>query len=103
MRQTVQPRRWNRLEKDAPRGNLRPVSTLADVDPKDLRPLLHEQIDRLTEEEMDAVRRALLKLEAKRRLDALRTEVEEDWQSGRITEAKIEQAIGDHRAQHPYR
>lgn len=91
------------MEKDAPRGNLRPVSTLADVDPKDLRPLLHEQIDRLTEEEMDAVRRALLKLEAKRRLDALRAEVEEDWQSGRITEAKIEQAIGDHRAQHPYR
>ena len=79
------------------------MSTLADVDPKDLRPLLHEQIDRLTEEEMDAVRRALLKLEAKRRLDGLRAEIEEDWESGRITEAKIDQAIRHHRAQHPYR
>jgi hypothetical protein len=79
------------------------MSALLNPDPKDLRPLLHEQIDRLTDEEMDAVRRALLKLETKRELDELRKSMEADWQAGKITEEKIEEAVREHRARHPYR
>ncbi|MEO7319503.1 MAG: hypothetical protein ABIZ56_10985 [Chthoniobacteraceae bacterium] len=79
------------------------MSPLATTDPKELRPLLHERIEHATDEELEAVRKALLALEARRLADEISREFEEDWRSGKITEASIAQAIRDHRARHPYR
>ena len=79
------------------------MSTLATTDPKELRPLLRERIEHATDEELQAVRKALLLFEAKRAFDDLGREMEEDWRSGKITQEKIAQAILEHRERHPYR
>jgi hypothetical protein len=79
------------------------MSTLAIVDPKELRPLLHEQIDRLNDAGLEAVRRALLKLEAMEVLAGVRNEVDEAWRTGKITQEKIDESIREHRARQPYR
>ena len=81
------------------------MSTLSTLptDPKELRPLLHERIEHATDEELEAVRKALLAIEARRLADEISREFEEDWRSGKITEEKIAQAILEHRARHPYR
>ena len=79
------------------------MSPLATTDPKELRPLLRERIEHATDEELEAVRKALLALEARRLADELGREFEADWRSGKITEESIAQAIRDHRARHPYR
>ena len=79
------------------------MSTLATTDPKELRSALHERIDHGTDTELEAMRKALLALEARQLADALGREFEEDWRSGKITEAKITEAIREHRARHPYR
>ena len=79
------------------------MSTLATTDPKELRPLLHERIEHATDEELEAVRKALLLFEAKRVFDEVGREMDEDWRSGKITEEKIAEAIHEHRARHPYR
>ncbi len=44
---------------------------LATTDPKELRPLLHERIDKCNPEELEAVRKTLLMLEARRLADEL--------------------------------
>jgi len=79
------------------------MSPLATTDPKELRPLLHERIEHAPDEELEAVRKALLGLEARRLANELGREFEEDWRSGKITEEKIAQSVLEHRARHPYR
>ena len=79
------------------------MSTLATTDPKELRPLLRERIEHATDAELEAVRKALLLFEAKRTLDELGREMDEDWRSGKITDEKVAEAIREHRARHPYR
>ena len=79
------------------------MSTLADVDAKDLRPLVHEQIDRLTDAELETIRRQLMEMEARRLADELGREFAEDWRTGKISEEKIGEAVREHRARHPYR
>ena len=92
-----------RLRAERRRGSLGGMSPLATTDPKELRPLLRERIEHATDEELEAVRKALLALEARRLADELGREFEGDWCSGKITEESIAQAIRDHRARHPYR
>ena len=79
------------------------MSKLATTDPQELRPLLHERIDQCSPEELEAVRKTLLVLEARRLADELGRELAEDRRTGRITEEKIAEAICEHREQHPYR
>ena len=79
------------------------MSTLTDLDPKELRPLLHAEIDRLKDEDLAAAHRALLEIEARRLADELGVALEEGWASGRITEESIAEAIREHRQKHPYR
>ena len=79
------------------------MSTLANPDPKELRPLLRERIEHASEEELEAVRKALLLCEAKRAFDEVGLEMDEDWQSGKITADKVAEAIREHRGKHPYR
>ena len=92
-----------RVEKG--RGRLRGMSTLSALptDPKELRPLLHAEIDRLPDEQLAAAHRVLQEMEIQRLMDELGAATEEAWASGQMTEEKIAEAIREHRARHPYR
>ena len=79
------------------------MSPLATTDPKELRPLLHERIDQLTDEELESVRQALLKLEIRHVREELGREVDELEAAGELTPEKIEASVRAHRARHPYR
>ena len=79
------------------------MSTLATTDPKELRPLLHAEVDKLRDEDLLAARRALLEIEARRLADELGAALDEDWASGRITNESVAEAILEHRRKHPYR
>lgn len=74
-----------------------------EIDPKELRPLLHAEIDKLKDEDLAAAHRALLEIELQRMVDELGDAMEEGWASGRITKESIEEAIREHRRKHPYR
>ncbi len=71
--------------------------------PEELRPLLHQKLDSASDEEVLAVHRLLLKMEARRLADELGAAMQEEWNSGRITEESIAEAILEHRRKHPYR
>ena len=71
--------------------------------PQELRPLLHERLDVATDEELAAVHRTLLEMEARRLCEELGEATESAWASGEITEEKIAEAIREHRQAHPYR
>ncbi len=79
------------------------MSPLATTDPKELRPLLRERIEHATDEELEAVRTALLKLEIHHVREELGREVDELEAAGELTPEKVEASIRAHRARHPYR
>ena len=79
------------------------MSPLATTDPKELRPLLRERIEHATDEELEAVRKALLKLEIHHVREELGREVDELETAGELTPEKIEASVRAHRARHPYR
>ncbi len=72
-------------------------------DPKELLPLLHERLDSATDEELTAVHKMLVELEARRLADELGAEMDQAWASGQITKENIAAAILEHRKLHPYR
>lgn len=73
------------------------------TDPKELRPLLHAEVDRLPDEHLGQVHRLLLELEVRRVMDDLGASMDEAWASGQMTEASVQEAILEHRRKHPYR
>ncbi len=79
------------------------MSTLATNDPKELRPLLRERIERATDEELEAVRKALLKLELDRLMAEMGKGAQADWEAGKLAPELVEAAIREHRAKYPYR
>jgi molecular chaperone DnaK (HSP70) len=86
-------------------GNIRPTITLnpaPPTDPKELRPLVHADIDRIPDEHLAAVHRLLLESEIQRLVDELGQETEQAWRRGDVTEEKIAAAILEHRQKHPY-
>ena len=84
-------------------GSLRSMSTQTDLDPKELRPLLHAEIDKLKDEDLAAAHRALLEIEMQRLLSEMDEATDRAWESGEITKEKIAEAILEHRRKHPYR
>ena len=78
------------------------MSPLATTDPKELRPLLRERIEHATDEELEAVRKALLKLEIHHFREELGREVDELEAAGDLTPDKVEASVRAHRARHPY-
>ena len=84
-------------------GTVRSMSKLTTSDPNELRPLLHERIDQCSPEELVAVRKLLLELEARRLFDEVGRGFDEDWASGKLTKENIQEAIVEHRRKHPYR
>jgi hypothetical protein len=84
-------------------GTLRGMSTPTDIDPKELRPLLHAEIDKLKDEDLAAAHRALQEIEMQRLLNEMDAATDRAWESGEITKEKIAEAILEHRQKHPYR
>ena len=78
------------------------MSPLATTDPKELRPLLRERIEHATDEELEAVRKALLKPEIHHVREELGREVDEMEAAGELTPEKVEESVRAHRARHPY-
>lgn len=79
------------------------MSTPTDIDPKELRPLLHAEIDKLKDEDLAAAHRALQEIEMQRLLNEMDAATDRAWESGEITKEKIAEAILEHRQKHPYR
>lgn len=73
------------------------------TDPKELRPLLHAEVDRLCDEDLNAARKALLEIELQRVTEELGREMDEAWASGSITKESINEAVLEYRRSHPYR
>jgi hypothetical protein len=71
--------------------------------PQELRPLLHQRLDAASDEEIRAVHRMLMEMEARRLYNELGEEFAEDWKTGRLTKENIDEAIREHRHAHPYR
>ena len=84
-------------------GTLRGMSTPTDIDPKELRPLLHAEIDKLKDEDLAAAHRALQEIEMQRLLNEMDAATDRAWDSGEITKETIAEAILEHRQKHPYR
>ena len=79
------------------------MSTQTDLDPKELRPLLHAEIDKLRDEDLALAHRALLEIELGQVMDDLDDAADEARAAGRLTPERIAEAIAAHRAAHPYR
>lgn len=79
------------------------ADTALPIDPKELRPLLHRKLDAASDEEVAAVHRLLLEMEARRLADELGAEFDDDWATGKLTHENIEEALVEHRRKHPYR
>ena len=78
-----------------------PTST--PTDPKELRPLLHAEIDRLPDEHLAAVHRLLQEIEIQRLVDSLGEAAEAAEAAGKMTPESIQESILEHRRKHPYR
>ncbi len=79
------------------------MSTPTEIDPKDLRPLLHAEIDKLRDEDLALAHRALREIELQQATDELDDAADEARAAGRLTPERIADAIAAHRAAHPYR
>ena len=79
------------------------MNALTDIDPKDLRPLLHAEIDKLRDEHLQLAHRMLLEIELQQVMDDLDDAADEARAAGHLTPERIAEAIAAHRAAHPYR
>lgn len=73
------------------------------VDEQSLRKTLHEKIEQLSQPELRLLNKVLMQLELDRMMAELDEAFEQDWKEGKLTKEKIQQAIAEHRARHPYR
>ncbi len=79
------------------------MSQVVKLPPQELRASLHGKIDELTDDELELAGQQLALLEMKRQMDAIGDELAEDWRTGRITQERVDEAIREYRATHPYR
>ncbi len=82
--------------------NLSPNTTQV-INPKELRPLVHAQLDSLPDHCLEAAQKLIMDLQLRELVDELGAEMDETWKSGRITQESIAKAIQEHRQKHPYR
>jgi len=85
------------------RDNLNSMSLVLKLPHQQLRASLHGKIDDLTDDELELAGQQLALFELKREFDKLREEMSEDWRTGRITQEKVDEAVREYRATHPYR
>lgn len=67
-----------------------------------LRPLLHEEIDRLSDSDLEIAHRLLRELEARTLFDELSDAAEQDRLSGKLEAESVNEAIQKHRQRKPY-
>ncbi len=68
------------------------------VEARELRPLLHEKIDSITDADLQEVHRLLMRLEMQRLMNGIGHAVDEGYASGRITAESIQESIAAYRA-----
>ena len=79
------------------------MSTLSTTDPKELRPLLHADIDRLPDEQLAAAHRLLQEMEIQHLMDSIGEAADTAQAAGKMTPESIQESILEHRRKHPYR
>ena len=79
------------------------MNIIANLPSQQLRPVVHENIDRLSDTELAAVHRMLLQMEIERLAQSVSEGVEEARQAGKLDPADIQASIREHRARHPYK
>lgn len=75
-----------------------PVST----DPRELRPMLHQKIDAISDAAMGAVHDLLVEFERRWLFAQMAEDAEEDRMTGKHAATLVDQAIRAHRSRHPY-
>ncbi|MDI1314951.1 hypothetical protein [Prosthecobacter sp.] len=70
------------------------------TDPKELRPLLHAELDRLPDEHLETAHRFLLEMEVQHALESLGTATEQAWSRGDLSDEKIAETVREHRQRH---
>lgn len=60
-------------------------STLYNIDPEELRPLVHAELDKLPDHCLEAARKLLQELQLREIVEDLGAEMDEPWKAGRIT------------------
>ena len=84
-------------------GSLPGMNSHTEIDPKDLRPLLHAEIDKLRDKDLGLAHRLLLEIELHQVMDDLDDAADEARAAGRLTPERIGEAIAAHRAAQSYR
>lgn len=77
-------------------------STLYNINPEELRPLVHAELDKLPDHCLEAARKLLQELQLRELVESLCAEMDEARKAGRFTEESIAAAIQEHRQKHPY-
>lgn len=67
--------------------------------PQELRPLVHQKVDALTDQELAEVHRQLLLLELRREMDSIGDNLSNEWLHGRVTQDKVDLAVKTYRLQ----
>jgi hypothetical protein len=73
------------------------------ADPKELRPLLHAEVDKLPDAQLALAHRVLLEIELQQLTAELDEATDEARAAGRLTPQSIAVTVAAHRAAHPYR
>jgi DNA-directed RNA polymerase subunit F len=73
------------------------------TDPTELRPLLHEDINRLSDENLSLAHKLLMEIELHQLADSLDEAADEARVAGRLTPERIAEAVAAHRAARQYR
>ena len=78
------------------------MNPATDIDPKDLRPLLHRKLDEFSDSEIAAVHDLLREFERRWLFAQMVDDAEQDRQAGKLEPALVDAAIRTHRARQPY-
>ena len=70
------------------------------VPPEQLKPVLHEKIERMSGEQLSLLNRVLLQLEAEERADRLSEAFDKDHAAGRLQ--RVAELVQEFRAKHRY-
>lgn len=79
------------------------ISVATSADPEKLRPLLHVELDRLSDEHLSLAHRALLEIELHQVAGELDDSADAARNAAKLTIDSIAGAIAEHRASRPYR
>ncbi len=79
------------------------MSTGVRLPPQQIRANLHQQIDKLSDADLELAGKQLEVFELKQRLDELCEDYGTDWSAGRATQEMVNEAIQDYRTSHPSR